>query len=52
MTRAERRNLRNGLLFALPYVVGFLAFVFYPIVASLYYSFCQYNVIKSPHVFS
>ena len=46
MTRAERRHLRNGLLFASPYIVGFLAFTLYPLLASIYYSLCQYNVIK------
>lgn len=48
MTRAERRNLRNGLLFAAPYIIGFALFTLYPVLASLYYSFCQYNVIHSP----
>ena len=48
MTRTDRRNLRNGLLFASPYILGFLAFILYPLVASIYYSMCQYNVIKPP----
>ena len=48
MTRMERRHTRNGLLFASPYIVGFLIFILYPLGASLYYSFCQYNVIKPP----
>lgn len=48
MTRQEKRNLRNGLLFASPYIAGFLAFTLYPIAASLYYSFCQYNVVRPP----
>jgi multiple sugar transport system permease protein len=48
MTRTERRNFRNGMLFAGPYLLGFLAFTLYPIVASLYYSLCQYNIIQSP----
>ena len=48
MTRMERRHLRNGLLFAMPYIIGFLLFILYPIGASLYYSLCQYNVIQPP----
>ena len=48
MTRMEKRNLRNGLLFASPYIIGFLALVLYPLLASLYYSVCQYNVIRPP----
>ena len=37
-----------GLLFASPWLLGFLIFVLYPLVASLYYSFTDYNIIKSP----
>ena len=48
MTVGERRNLRNGLLFVSPYIVGFLAFSLYPLVASVYYSFCQFNAIQPP----
>ncbi len=48
MTRMERRNLRNGLLFASPYLAGFMIFILYPLVMSIYYSFCQYNVISPP----
>jgi len=48
MTRMERRNLRNGLLFAAPYIVGFLVLTLYPLLASLYYSLCRYNVIRRP----
>ena len=48
MTRMERRNLRNGLLFISPYIVGFLIFLVYPTLASVYFSFCQYDVIHSP----
>lgn len=48
MTRTEHRDLRNGLLFASPYILGFAAFTLYPLCASVYYSLCQYNVIKPP----
>ena len=48
MSRAERRHLRNGILFALPYIAGFAAFTLYPLAASIYYSLCHYNVIQSP----
>ena len=48
MTRMDRRNLRNGLLFAAPYIVGFLVFTLYPLLASIYYSLCRYNVIHPP----
>lgn len=48
MTKMERRHLRNGLLFASPYIVGFLAFMLYPLVASIYLSFCRYSVVRPP----
>jgi multiple sugar transport system permease protein len=48
MTRAERRHLRNGLLFASPYLAGFLLFTLYPLAASAWFSFCQYDVIHPP----
>ena len=40
--------MRNGLLFASPFLFGFGAFFLYPLVASVYYSFCHYNVIQPP----
>jgi len=48
MTKTERRDLRNGLLFASPYIIGFLAFTLYPFAASVYYSFCSFNAIDPP----
>jgi len=48
MTRTDRRNLRNGLLFASPYIFGFLIFTLYPFAASVYYSFCNFNAIEPP----
>lgn len=44
----RRREARNGLLFILPWIIGFLAFTLYPIIASFYYSLCNYTVIKPP----
>lgn len=45
----DRRNLRNGLLFASPWIVGFLIFTAYPLLASLYYSCCTYSGLCAPH---
>ena len=45
----ERRNLRNGLLFASPWIIGFVVFTAYPLLASLYYSFCTYSGLCPPH---
>ncbi len=48
MTNRERRNLRNGLLFISPWIAGFAVFTAYPLGASLYYSLCDYSVLKPP----
>lgn len=40
---------RAGLLFASPWLIGLVVFGIYPIIASVYYSLCQYNVLKPPH---
>lgn len=37
-----------GMLFALPWIVGFGVFQLYPIIASAYYSFTEYNLFQSP----
>lgn len=42
------REDRNGFLFALPWIVGFLLFSIYPLVMSLYYSFTEFNPITQP----
>jgi ABC-type sugar transport system permease subunit len=46
--RARRRNLRNGLLFISPWLVGFLCFTLYPFLASLYFGFCTYDILSPP----
>jgi multiple sugar transport system permease protein len=48
MSPLTRRNLRNGLLFISPWVVGFALFIAYPVVASLYYSLTRYNLMTPP----
>lgn len=50
MTGQERSNLRMGLLFISPWIIGFLAFCVYPVLSSLYFSLCDYSVL-SPAVF-
>jgi multiple sugar transport system permease protein len=44
----RKRELIYGLLFISPWLVGFLAFTLFPICSSLYYSLCEYQVIKAP----
>lgn len=49
MHRMRRRKERAMiLLFLSPYLIGFLVFMLYPILASLYYSFCEYHPLRSP----
>jgi multiple sugar transport system permease protein len=44
----KRRNTINGLLFAAPWIVGLALFWIYPILASFYYSFTDFNAIQNP----
>jgi multiple sugar transport system permease protein len=48
MTRGERRRLLTGLAFVSPWIVGFLSFTLYPLVASFLYSFCDYDALSRP----
>ena len=41
----ELNHLGRGLLFASPWVIGLSVFTLYPILAALYYSFCDYSVL-------
>jgi multiple sugar transport system permease protein len=48
MSRTVRRRLAWGLLFISPWVIGFLGFTVYPMLASFYYSFTTYDVVRPP----
>ncbi|HYP17184.1 MAG TPA: sugar ABC transporter permease [Opitutus sp.] len=48
MTPRERRQLFTGLGFTSLWIVGLAVFTAYPVLASLYYSFCDYSILKSP----
>lgn len=48
MSRAERKRLGLGLLFISPWIVGFLAFLLYPIYYTVYLSFTQYGGFGDP----
>ncbi|MFH0909258.1 MAG: sugar ABC transporter permease [bacterium] len=48
MTRGEIRTVLVGLVFISPWLLGFVAFTFYPVMASLYWSFCDYDVLTKP----
>ncbi len=47
MTRRERNNFFAGLGFTSLWIVGLGLFTAYPVIASLYYSFCDYSILKS-----
>jgi multiple sugar transport system permease protein len=44
----RRREARAGIFFVLPWVIGLLAFKAYPVLASIYLSFTDYNIIQPP----
>jgi len=48
-SRIRRREAVAGLLFVLPWIAGLLAFTVYPVLASLYFSFTDYNIVQPPN---
>lgn len=48
VSRREAKANRDGFLFSLPWLIGFLLFSLYPIVMSAYYSFTDFSAIKDP----
>ena len=48
MRRYQRRNFVKGLLFILPWLIGFAVFTVYPIIASFYFSFTEYHITTKP----
>jgi multiple sugar transport system permease protein len=49
-SRWRYRRLGWGLFFVSPWLIGFLAFVAAPILASLYFSFTRYDVLTPPRL--
>jgi multiple sugar transport system permease protein len=48
MTRREWHDFGVGLAFISPWIIGFLCLCLYPVGASIYYSFCDYDVLTTP----
>jgi len=48
MTRRERHNLKLGLLFISPWLLGFVLTALYPLVSSFWLSFTDYSVLSKP----
>ena len=44
--RARYRNIAKGVAFISPWIIGFVAFTLYPLIASAYYSLTRYDVIR------
>ncbi len=47
-TKRSKADLRTGLLFLSPWLIGFFAFTLYPMVVSFYYSFTIYHSKRAP----
>ncbi len=47
-TPRRRQEAFLGILFASPWLVGFLVFGLYPMIMSLYFSLCRYDVLRIP----
>lgn len=48
LSAMTRRDLINGLLFISPWLLGLLIFTLYPLLASFYYSFTEYDIVSPP----
>lgn len=48
LSQMQRNRNWAGLLFAMPWIIGFLAFSLYPIVTSMYYSLTSFNIFQPP----
>ncbi|MFA6663087.1 MAG: sugar ABC transporter permease [Lachnospiraceae bacterium] len=46
--KKDMKNLRLGLLFISPIIIGFCCFDLYPIIMSLYYSFTDFSILRAP----
>ncbi|MBQ7261843.1 MAG: sugar ABC transporter permease [Lachnospiraceae bacterium] len=50
MTLSQKLNTEKaaGIICTLPFTIGFLAFMIVPMGISLYYAFCDYNILSPP----
>jgi multiple sugar transport system permease protein len=46
--RVTRRRILTVLLFMSPWIIGFIAFLLYPMLSSLYFSFTKYDILSHP----
>ncbi len=45
---STQNDLKNGLIFSSPWLIGSVVFLGYPLAAALYYSFTDYSVLLPP----
>ena len=48
LSRQEFRNQITGILFVMPWILGFLLWTVIPLVSSMYYSFTRYDLLRPP----
>jgi oligogalacturonide transport system permease protein len=48
LSKPKWKKRRWGLLFITPWLIGFLVFQLYPLLASLVYSFTDFSILKKP----
>ena len=44
----SKKHARWSWLFLTPFIIGMLVFTFYPMIFSVYYAFCDYNIFNPP----
>lgn len=47
-SKREWKFTRTGLLFASPWIIGFIIFTIFPVLLAFYYSFTDYNLFSDP----
>lgn len=48
LKKAMNKESTAGIIFTLPFTIGFLLFMIVPMGISLYYSFCKYDILSPP----
>jgi multiple sugar transport system permease protein len=48
INKFNRQQALTGILFMMPWFIGFLIFGLYPMIMSVYYSLCRYDVLRIP----
>lgn len=48
LKKAMNNERTAGIIFTMPFIIGFLLFMIVPMGISLYYSFCSYDILSPP----